>query len=170
LGTLLLLAGPKGVGKSWVAQLAEREFAIHYVDADLLILALLEKGASPDPEDGWLLPVQASVFDALARYPAVSAEITGGWASDYRLARNVEQRGHRVLRVLLSAPLEETLERLRRRTTSKVPVSDDEARATYAQVEARVPREHWDAKIDTTGAEEPDRVVEALRRILNRHA
>jgi predicted ABC-type ATPase len=100
----LLLAGPKGVGKSWVSQLAEREFAVHYVDADLLILALLEKGASPDPEDGWLAPVQAVVFDALARYRAVSAEITGGWDSDCRLARNVEQRGYRVLKVLLSAP------------------------------------------------------------------
>jgi hypothetical protein len=166
----LLLAGPKGVGKSWVAQLAEREFAVHYVDADLLILALLEKGASPDPVDGWLAPVQAAVFDALARYPAVSAEITGGWESDYRLAHNVELRGHRVLRVLLSAPLQETLERLRARTTSKVPVSEEEARGIYAQVAGRVLGEHCDAKIDTTGAKQPDRVVEALRGILNRRA
>jgi hypothetical protein len=109
-----------------------------------------------------------AVFDALARYPAVSAEITGGWESDSRLAHNGEQRGHRVLRVLLTAPLQETLERLRARTTSKVPVSEDEARGIYAQVEARVLGEHWDAKIDTTGAEQPERVVEALRRILNR--
>ena len=93
LGTLVLLAGPKGVGKSWVAQIAEREFGAHYLDADVLILGLLAIGISPDPEDGWLLPVQEAVLDALALYPAVSAEITGAWDSDYKLARNVERHG-----------------------------------------------------------------------------
>src|SRR6185295_13135891 len=97
LGTLLLLAGSKGVGKSWVAQIAEREFGVHYVDADVLILDLMANGSSPDPEDGWLAPVQEAVFDALAQHPAVSVEITGAWDSDYELARNVEQRGHRAV-------------------------------------------------------------------------
>ena len=82
MGTLLLLAGPKGVGKSWVAQIAERDFAVHYLDADLLIIALLETGCGPDPEHGWLQPVQEAVFDALAQYPAVSVEVTGAWESD----------------------------------------------------------------------------------------
>jgi hypothetical protein len=89
LGTQRLLAGPKGVGKSWVAQIAEREFGVLYLDADVLILGLLANGTSPDPEDGWLVPVQEAVLGALARYPAVSAEITSAWDSDYKLARNV---------------------------------------------------------------------------------
>jgi predicted ABC-type ATPase len=131
LGTLLLLAGPKGVGKSWVAEIAERDLGVHDLDADLLILARLEKGSGPDLEDGWLEPVQAAVFDALARYPAVSVEVTGSWESDYKLARDAEARGHRVLRVWISAPLEETLARLRTRATRKVPVTETEARSIY---------------------------------------
>ena len=170
LGTLLLLAGPKGVGKSWVAQIAERDFAVHHVDADLLILARLEKGSNPDPEDGWLEPVQEAVFDALARHPAVSVEITGSWDSDYKLARNVEQRGHRVVRLLLSAPLPETLTRLRARTSRKVPVSEAVARSIYYQAEKRTRREHWDARLDTSGTERPDKAAAVLRQLLEDHA
>jgi hypothetical protein len=121
LGTLLLLAGPKGVAKSWVAQIAEQDFGVHYLDADLLILARLEQGTSPDPEAGWLQPVQEAVVDALARYRRVSVEITGAWDSDYELAHNIEERGHEVVRLLVSAPLPETLARLR--TTHRVPSS-----------------------------------------------
>jgi shikimate kinase len=169
LGILLLLAGPKGVGKSWVAQIAERDFAVHYLDADRLILSLLEKGSSPDPEDGWLEPVQEAVFDALAKHRAVSVEITGSWDSDYRLARNVERRGHRVVRLLLSAPLPETLARLRARTSRKVAVSEAEARSTYFQAEKRTRREHWDARLDTSGTEQPDKAAAVLLQLLEAH-
>ena len=170
LGTLLLLAGPKGVGKSWVAQIAEQDFAVHYLDADLIILALLETGSRPDPDDGWLEPVQEAVFDALARHPAVSVEITGAWDSDYKLARNVEQRGHLVVRHLLSAPFPETLARLRARTSRKVSVSEAEARSTYFQAEQRTRREHWDARLDTSGTEQPDKAAAVLRQLLDVHA
>ena len=166
MGTLLLLAGPKGAGKSWVAQIAAREFGVHYLDADVLILALLENGASPDPEDGWLVPVQDAVLDALDRWPAVSAEITGAWDSDYKLARNIERRGHRVVRLLISAPLEETLARLRGRTSRKVPVSEGEARSTYTRAEDRARQEHWDARLDTSGIERPQAAAALLRRLL----
>jgi shikimate kinase len=170
LGTLLLLAGPKGVGKSWVAQIAEQELAVHYLDADQLILARLEAGSRPDPEYGWLQPVQEAVLDALAQYRAVSVEITGAWESDYKLARNVEQQGHRVLRLLISAPLEETLARLRTRTSRKVPVSEDEARTTHRQAEDRARRERWDARFDTSGAERPEKAAAVLRRLLEDHS
>ena len=70
---------------------------MHYLDADRLILSLLEKGSSPDPEDGWLEPVQEAVFDALAKHRAVSVEITGSWDSDYQIVGNDERRGHRVV-------------------------------------------------------------------------
>lgn len=167
MGTLLLLAGPRGVGKSWVAEIAERDFDVHYVDADLLILDLLENGAQPDPENGWLEPVRAAVFDALTTYPAVSAEITGAWDSDYKLADEAEQRGHRVVRLLISAPLHETLQRLRTRTAKKVPVSDEEAQATFARVQDRVPGERWDATLDTSGDEQRENVKRVLRQLLD---
>ncbi len=83
--------------------------------------------------------------------------------------RNVEQRGHRVLRVLLSAPLPETLARLRARTTRKVPVSGEEARSTYFRAEERTRREHWDARLDTSGTEQPDKAAAVLRQLLEGH-
>jgi shikimate kinase len=170
LGTLLLLAGPKGVGKSWVAEIAEHDLGVHYLDADLLILARLENGSGPNPEDGWLEPVQAAVVDALARYPAVSVEVTGSWESDYKLARNAEARGHRVLRLWISAPLEETLARLRTRATRKVPVTETEARSIYERAQERAARERWDATIDTSGPEQPGRAAEVIRHLLEDHA
>jgi shikimate kinase len=160
------LAGPKGVGKSWAADIAGREFGVHYVDADLLILDLLERGSRPDPHDGWLSPVQSAVLDALSRYPAVSAEVTGAWESDYKLIRNVEDAGHRVVRIWICAPLEETLSRLRGRTTRKVQVPEREARATYQQAVDRARSEHWDATIETSGAERPDTAKAVIRRLL----
>jgi predicted kinase len=155
-GTLLVLAGSKGVGKSWVADIATRRFGVHYVDADVLILDLLERGSSPDPDDGWLNPVQGSVLDALTRYPAVSVEITGAWDSDDKLIRNVVDAGYRVVRIWITAPVEETLARVRARTIRRVAVSDAEARSTYQQAVDRARSEHWDATIETSGAERPD--------------
>ena len=166
LGTLLVLAGPKGVGKSWVAAIAERDFGVHYVDADLLILELLEKGSSPDPEDGWLNPVRGAVLDALARYPVVSAEITGAWDSDYKLIRDVRDAGHRATCIWICAPLEETLARLQARATRKVPISETEVRSTYQQAVDRARGEHWDATIETSGAERPDEVKAVIGRLL----
>jgi hypothetical protein len=97
----------------------------------------------------------------------VSVEITGGWESDYKLIRSAEDHGHRVLRVWISAPLDETLERLRVRPTKKVPVSEGEARATYAQAVSRAAREQWDARFDTSGDEQPDAAASLLRQLLD---
>jgi hypothetical protein len=135
----------------------------------LLIQALLNAGSSPDPDDGWLEPVRAAVFDALAQHAAVSVEITGGWDSDYKLIRSAEGHGHRVLRVWISAPLDETLERLGARRTKKVPVSEGDARATYTQAVSRAAREQWDARFDTSGDEQPDAAASMLRHLLDDH-
>jgi dephospho-CoA kinase len=166
LGTLLVLAGPKGAGKSWVADVAARQFGVHYLDADLLILDLLEKGSRPDPIDGWLNPVRGAVLDALTRYPAVSAEITGAWDSEYKLIGDVRDAGHRVARIWVIAPLEETLSRLRDRTTRKVPVTEAEARLTYRQAVDRARLEHWDVTIETSGNEQPEAASAVIRRLL----
>jgi shikimate kinase len=166
LSTLLVLAGPKGVGKSWVADIAARDFGVRYIDADVLILDLLQKGARPDPHDGWLHPVQGAVLDALAQHPAVSAEITGAWDSDYKLIRNVRDAGHRVASIWIIAPLEETLSRLQSRRTRKVPVSETDARSIYQQSVRRAHHEHWDAAIETSGAEQPGVASAVIGRLL----
>ena len=114
-----------------------------------------------------MYPVQGAVLDALDRYPVVSVEITGSWDSDYTLIRNVRDAGHRVVRIWIVAPLEETLSRLRSRTTRKVPVSETEARSIYRQAVDRPRTEHWDATIKTSGAQRPDTARAVIRRLLD---
>jgi hypothetical protein len=96
----------------------------------------------------------------------VSIEITGAWDSDYKLARSVEARGHRVVRLLLFAPFPETLARLRKRASKKVPVSEADSRSIYFQAEERTRREHWDAWLDTSGGEQPEQAAAVLRQLL----
>ena len=47
VGYALLLVGPKAVGKSRVADIAERDLGDRYVDANELIIDLLETGFEP---------------------------------------------------------------------------------------------------------------------------
>ena len=62
---MLVLYGPKAVGKSWVARTLAEQLGVHHVDVEALVLELLAAGARPDPADagwrggssGWLLPL-----------------------------------------------------------------------------------------------------------------
>jgi adenylate kinase family enzyme len=51
-GTLkiaIILYGPKGSGKSRIAQMLAQRLGVHHVDPDTLILELLAQGFEPDP-------------------------------------------------------------------------------------------------------------------------
>jgi hypothetical protein len=122
-------------------------------------------GALPDPEQGWLAPVEAVLRRSLEQHEAVSVEATGAWESDYLIADHLEASGHRVLRVRLTAPEEVTLERLRSRTSRKVPVSEDEARAIYASASVRAADACWDLIIETSGSLDEDAVADAVRQL-----
>ena len=52
MGTVILLVGPKGVGKTWVAEILSSTLGIACVDADLLILELQGAGHQPDGGHG----------------------------------------------------------------------------------------------------------------------
>ncbi len=51
-GTAVLLAGPKAVGKSWIAGILVQELGVHEVDADAIVLDLMASGVKPHPTDG----------------------------------------------------------------------------------------------------------------------
>jgi len=104
MATVIVLYGPKAVGKSWVAQALVDRLGVRHVDVDALVLDLLAAGVRPDPADGWLAWVEQRVVAALDTHPLVSVEATGAWDSDWRLADDLEARGVRVLRVWVSAP------------------------------------------------------------------
>ena len=166
MGTVVLLVGPKAVGKTWIAENIAR-LGVQYVDVDRLILDLVDRGEHPDTHDGWLSLVEPAVRKALAEHDVVSVEATGAWDSDYRLGEHLERKGHRVLRVWVTTSEDESIARLKARTSRRVPVDEAEARRIYSAATSRARREHWDATIDTTGARDselPARIIGPLLR------
>jgi shikimate kinase len=165
-GTVVLLAGPKAVGKSWVAEILRQELGVHEVDADAIVLDLMASGVKPHPTDGWLAWIEDAVTDSLQRFPLLSVEVTGAWASDFELARRLVTTGVMVRWVRVRAGLAESLHRLASRTSSKVPTSEDEARWLYEESARRLDQQWVDAVIDTTGHVPREAVVSALASTL----
>lgn len=161
--TVVVLYGPKGAGKSWVADELFRRAGVRHVDVDRLVLDLLDRGERPDPEQGWLEPVEIEIRRAVSNHPRVSVEATGAWDSDWTLAERLAVAGWRVLQVWVSAPLEVTLERLARRRSRKVPVSLPEARWIHDAATRRAATRSFTAVIDTAGAPEPSRLDELVK-------
>ncbi len=166
MATVVVLYGPKAVGKSWVAQALADRLGVHHVDVDALVLDLLAAGIQPDPADGWLAWVEQGVVTGLDIHQLVSVEATGAWDSDWRLADDLEARGVRVLRVWVSAPKQVALQRLADRTSRRVPVSAQEADWIYDQATIQAAGRRLDARIDTGKQQDPASVVTVLGRLL----
>jgi gluconate kinase len=154
----IVLYGPKGAGKSQVAEVLRAQHGVAHVDADALVLDLLARGQRPHPRDGWLAPVHDAVTAALEEGPAVSVEATGAWDSDWQLADDLASAGQEVLRVWVGAPLEVTLRRLAARTTRKAPVDPREARRIWAAARERAVHHRFDLVLDTGELREEDLV------------
>ncbi|HEY6744864.1 MAG TPA: AAA family ATPase [Mycobacteriales bacterium] len=153
--TVVVLYGPKAAGKSWVAGELARRAGVRHVDADAVVLDLLDRGARPDPRLGWLDPVEAEVRRALAEHPLVSVEATGAWDSDWLLADRLAASGVRVVPVWITAPLEVTLQRLAARRSRKVPVSRPDAVWIHSEATRRAAERSFAAVLDLSGP--PDR-------------
>lgn len=160
--TVVVLYGPKGAGKSWVAEELNRRAGVWHIDVDRLVLELVDRGRRPDPERGWLEEVEAEVRRVAGEHGLVSVEATGAWDSDWTLADHLAAAGYRVVPVWVTAPLEVTLDRLARRRSRKVPVSAQEARWIHAEATRRAATHVFTAVVDTAGAPEPGRLTELL--------
>jgi cytidylate kinase len=164
--SVVVIYGPKGAGKSWVADELRRRAGVAHVDADRVVLGLLDRGARPDPRLGWLEQVESEVRRAVGDHGVVSVEATGAWDSDWILADRLTAAGYRVLRVWVTAPLEVTLDRLAHRRGRKVPVTTDEARWIHGEATRRAAVRSFAAVIETSGrpdASRLDRLLESLR-------
>ena len=163
--TVVVLYGPKAAGKSWVAEQLARRAGVRHVDADRLVLDLVDRGVRPDPVLGWLDQVEAEVGRALVGHPLVSVEATGAWDSDWLLADRLAASGHRVVPVWVTAPLEVTLQRLAARRSRKVPVSRLDATWIHAEATRRAAGRSFAAVLDLSGS--PDgRTVDPLLSLL----
>jgi predicted ABC-type ATPase len=156
VATVVVLYGPKAAGKSQVAAILRHQYRLVHIDPDLLVLDLLARGDRPDPQLGWLLQVEDAIERALQTGAAVAVEATGAWDSDWQLTNDLEDRGHRVLTVWVSAPLELTLRRLRERTAPTVPVTQVEARAIWTAANDRARNHTFDLTLDTAAIGQQD--------------
>jgi shikimate kinase len=159
--TVFLLYGPKAAGKSWVADILERELGVEHVDPDPLVLALLRTGRRPDPVLGWLNEVEEAVGRALTRNRAVATEATGAWASDWLLADRLRAVGARVISIWISASLPTTLTRLSRRSGNLV-TDETDARRIYFEATRAAAERSFAAYIHTDDVT-ADAVLAALR-------
>jgi hypothetical protein len=100
--------------------------------------------------------VEDAVEHTLRTSATVSVEATGAWDSDWQLIRDLEDRGHRVLTVWASAPLEVTLQRLAERAGPTVPVTQVEARAIWTAANDRASSHVFDLALDTSDIRRED--------------
>ena len=166
-GGVLVLYGPKAVGKSTIAAMLARHSDVAHVDPDLVVTTLSGQGVHPDPETGWLTPVHLAVHQEMERHPRVAVEATGAWASDWKLADQLDADDVRVVRVWVTASLATTLARLASRRSDRVPYPEDEVRRIYAAATHRSLTQRFDAIVDTeTG--DLEHAVAAVQGTLDR--
>ncbi len=165
--TVVVLYGPKAVGKTKLARRLKEELSIDHIDPDELVLMWTAKGIKTDPELGWLEPVLDRVILQLETSDTVSVEATGAWKSDWQLADNLESTGIKVLRVWLNAPEEILIERLRSRREKRFPVTEAEAKEIHEKATTEAMNRSFVLKLCTNDNTYEDKAVNTIRNIIN---
>jgi len=145
---VVVLFGPKAVGKSTIATLLEEHGGVHHVDPDLVVRALLAAGTEPHADTGWLDAVQREVLEELVHHRWVAVEATGAWQSDWVLAERLGVHV-RVVRVWVTASLPTTLRRMASRQPPRVACTEQEARWIHAAATRRAAQQRVHAVVDT---------------------
>lgn len=168
-GQVVLLYGPKAVGKSVVARVLEERLGVRHVDADALILDLISRGVQPHPDGGWLGPVEHVARATLAQHPVVSVEATGAYSSDWVLKEHLEAAGVRVIPILVWTNERTAMARLEsRNSTRKVAVGRAEAARIYQAVDRERRQRRFAAVVNTSDPFDEDRLVDDIVAQLRR--
>jgi shikimate kinase len=118
-GTVVMLVGPKGSGKTHIGTVLERLTRVRFLRVESIWLALQEG------EDGWVT-VERAVDRVLDEEPTVMIESLGCSGGFERMRRHLEQR-YEIRFVRIQASLETCRERVRARDgTVHLPVSEDQ--------------------------------------------
>ncbi len=125
--TIVLLVGPKGAGKTYLASRMESELRIPFIRVEPIWLALaneIRPGSTSFDVEGQAR-VLASVRTALQAHPGVVLESTGAAPWFQRQLADLRSIGD-LLFVKVDAPQSICMERIRERDASAhIPVSDD---------------------------------------------
>jgi adenylate kinase family enzyme len=166
MGTAVVIYGPKGAGKSYLARLLERELGISHIDPDVLVLEWTEQGRRPDPKNGWLTEIVRATKPVLETHKAVSLEATGAWDSDWTLSALLKDAGHDVVTIRLLIDRATAMARFSAREDARVPVSVSEAQRIWKEADARRQRRKVDLEIDAAGSDFAECAVRYLREML----
>ncbi len=168
-GQVVLLYGPKAVGKSVVARVLEERLGVSHVDADALILDCISAGVQPYPASGWLRPVERAVEAALAKHPVVSVEATGAYSSDWMLQERLAAAAARVIPILVWTDERTAMARLEsRNSTRKVAVGRAEAARIYQAVNRQRRQRRFAVIVNTSETLDENRLVDAIAAQLRR--
>jgi hypothetical protein len=165
MSTVVILYGPKAAGKTHLARTLDRQLGVYPIDPDRLIIEWIAQGLEPDPTDGWLENILNATRCAIAKHHFISVEATGAWDSDWKLARLMEDEGHKVLKFRINVPRSLATARLQNRQEARVLISNEEANWIWDQVELSHESHPVDLEIDGSDPMWESSVVSHLSRL-----
>ncbi len=163
---IILLVGPKGAGKTYLALQVERDFGVPFVHVEKIWLDLMKERAAVS--EGFDIEGQARVVAAirqrLANCNAVVLESTGTAPWFAGQLSQLRKLGHLIL-VRVSASLDLCADRVRMRDQAQhINVSDD--RVAEINALAAVVDLNWDIEFINDGNNDPDGFLAELSQFL----
>lgn len=160
--TIVLLVGPKGVGKTYLATRMETELEASFLRVEQIWLELsheLSPGTARFDEVGQSRVLEA-VRERLVSHDCVALESTGTAPWFSRQLAELGNLGH-LLMVQVRAPLEMCISRIHSRDGSRhIAVSDERIEEiNRLAVKIELP---WSATVDNVSEEEADGFIERL--------
>lgn len=167
MATCIVIYGAKAAGKTSIAKQLVQELGAVHIDPDELVPEWLEEGIKADIEYGWMEPVLGEIMKTATLNSLVVVEATGGYETDWILAKRIEEKGIPCLSVYVSVPLEESLSRLALRTEERVPITDEEARAIHRNSLEHLSVHRTDLFFDSTEQNYREKAIEEIKRELS---
>ena len=161
--TIILLVGPKGSGKTYLASRMEAELGIGFVRVEPIWLSLsaeISPGTAQFDEEGQSRVISAA-HEALEHHSTIVLESTGTAPWFPRQKSDLDAIGSLIF-VKVDAPLSLCLERIQHRDASNhIPVSDDRVNEINA-IASRVVLP-WTIIVPNTNSDHADEFIEMMR-------
>ncbi len=158
--TLLILIGPKGVGKTYIGSLVDQHTEIAFLRVEPIWIRYYNSDRTGNP--GWELVAEA-IEQLFVEHDHVMIESLGVGETFDKLIEQMD--GKCTIRLIrVKTALETCLERVRNRDASQhIPVSDDKVEQ-YNQIAEKVVHE-WDLVIDNNGPASDDDILKSIQQL-----